>query len=100
MENKDDISSVIGTVEADPSYEDVLKKLEGMGASKVILVPLMVVAGDHAINDLAGEEENSWKRRLMSAGYQVQVIQRGLGELDNIQQLYVRHVRKMISDRA
>ncbi len=91
---------IIGTIEAIPAYEDVLKRLEEMGASRVVLVPLMVVAGDHALNDLAGEEKNSWKTRLTSAGYQVQVIQRGLGELDNIQQIYVRHVRKTISDRT
>ena len=59
-----------------------------------VLQPLMVVAGDHANQDMAGEEEDSWKSRLERAGYQVECRIRGLGEVEAIRKLYVAHVRE------
>ena len=85
----------IGTVEAQPDLQAVIEKL---GAQKhyqrAVLQPLMVVAGDHANQDMAGEEEDSWKSRLERAGYQVECRIRGLGEVEAIRKLYVAHVRE------
>ena len=57
----------------------------------------MVVAGDHANNDMAGDEEDSWKSVFTAAGYEVEVILRGLGELEDIQKLYVAHAQAAIA---
>ena len=85
----------IGTVEAQPDLQAVIEKL---GAQKhyqrAVLQPRMVVAGDHANQDMAGEEEDSWKSRLERAGYQVECRIRGLGEVEAIWKLYVAHVRE------
>ena len=85
----------IGTVEAQPDLQAVIEKL---GAQKhyqrAVLQPLMLVAGDHANQDMAGEGEDSWKSRLERAGYQVECRIRGLGEVEAIRKLYVAHVRE------
>ena len=81
----------VGTVEAEPSVEDVLAAIEGKGYSRVVLRPLMVVAGDHANNDMAGDEEDSWKSLFEAAGYEVECVLEGLGQVPAIQQLYVEH---------
>ena len=83
---------VVGTVEAEPSIEDVVKFAQGGSYKRVVLQPLMVVAGDHANNDMAGDEEDSWKSILEDEGYEVVPVLKGLGELPGIQQLYVQHV--------
>ena len=59
----------------------------------MVLRPLMIVAGDHANNDMAGDEEGSWKSAFEKAGYEVTVQINGLGELEAIQQLLVAHAR-------
>lgn len=83
----------IGTVEAAPSLEDLLAAVKAESIYKrVVLQPLMVVAGDHAINDMACDEEDSWKSTFAAAGYDVHCILEGLGENPDIQQMYVRHV--------
>ncbi len=86
----------IGTVEATPSLEDVLKMVQEGDYSRVVLEPLMVVAGDHANNDMAGDEEDSWKSAFQAAGYEVVPVLRGLGELEEIQKLYVAHAQAAI----
>lgn len=87
----------IGTVEATPSLDDVIAALKENGSyKKVVLEPLMVVAGDHANNDMAGDEEDSWKKTLEAEGYEVECLVRGLGELEAIQQIYVEHIGKAI----
>lgn len=84
----------IGTVEAAPSIEDVVKLLsEKEIYRRAVLEPLMVVAGDHANNDMAGEEDDSWKSILEKKGYEVICILEGLGELPAIQKIYVDHVK-------
>ena len=75
----------IGTVEAQPDLQAVIEKLgEQKHYQRAVLQPLMVVAGDHANQDMAGEEEDSWKSRLERAGYQVECRIRGLGEVEAI----------------
>jgi len=88
---------IIGTVEAEPSLEDVMAAVEAGGYTKVVLMPLMVVAGDHASNDMAGDEEDSWKSALEAAGYEVECILEGLGQLNAIQDIYVQHVQDAIN---
>ena len=80
----------IGTVEGYPDLATVMKEVAAIHAKKVILAPLMVVAGDHAINDMCGDED-SWQQQFERAGYQVQSILRGLGEYTSIRKIYLRH---------
>ena len=91
----------IGTVEGEPeetSCEEVIEKLKAAGYKKVILRPLMVVAGDHANNDMAGDDEDSWKSMFEASeafdSIDTQIA--GLGEIDAIQQLYVAHTKAAI----
>ncbi len=86
----------IGTVEATPSWEDVLELVNEGDYTKVVLEPLMVVAGDHANNDMAGDEEGSWKTEFEAAGYEVECLVKGLGEMDAICQMYVEHTQAAI----
>lgn len=88
----------VGTVEATPSLDDVLAKVQEGGYTKVVLEPLMIVAGDHANNDMAGDDEDSWKTTFENAGYDVECLVRGLGELPEIQQLLVQHAQDAVDE--
>lgn len=90
----------IGTVEAAPTLEDVLAMVRAGDYSKVVLQPLMIVAGDHASNDMAGDDDGSWKRVFEDAGYNVTCVLRGLGELEEIQALFVEHAQAAINGAA
>lgn len=83
----------VGTVEAEPTLETVMDKVESGNYTKVVLRPLMIVAGDHANNDMAGDEEGTWKKAFEDAGYEVECIVEGLGELEAIQQIFVQHAQ-------
>ncbi|MDR1236924.1 MAG: sirohydrochlorin cobaltochelatase [Propionibacteriaceae bacterium] len=87
---------LVGTVEASPSVEDVIKAAQKIKAKKAVLLPLMVVAGDHANNDMAGDEPDSWKSQFEKAGFEVECILEGLGQYPDIQQLYVQHAKSAI----
>ena len=87
----------IGTVEAVPTVEKVLSLVKAGNYKRVLLQPMMIVAGDHANNDMAGEEEGSWKRIFESAGYEVVCQVHGLGELEAIQNLFVKHAEAAIA---
>ena len=91
----------IGTVEGEPedtACEAVIEKLKNAGYKKVILRPLMVVAGDHANNDMAGDDDDSWKSQFEASGVfdSIDTQIAGLGEIDAIQQLYVAHTQVAI----
>ena len=86
----------IGTVEAVPTVEKVLSLVKAGNYKRVLLQPMMIVAGDHANNDMAGEEEGSWKHIFESAGYEVVCQVHGLGELEAIQNLFVKHAKAAI----
>lgn len=86
----------VGTVEAEPSLEDVLKLVKAGNYEKVVLRPLMVVAGDHANNDMAGDDEDTWKTAFKNEGYEVECVVEGLGQLEEIQQLFVEHARAAV----
>ncbi len=86
----------IGTVEAEPSLDTILAKVQEGEYERVILEPLMVVCGDHANNDMAGDDEDSWKSVFESAGYEVECLLRGLGENETIRQIYVEHTQTAV----
>lgn len=86
----------VGTVEAYPDLDEIIAKLSGTGINHVYLTPFMLVAGDHAYNDLAGDEEDSWKSILEARGYRVTCILKGLGEYESICRLYVAHARQAL----
>ena len=83
----------IGTVEAEPSVEDLLKAVQAGDYRRVVLRPLMIVAGDHANNDMAGDDEDSWKSVFEGAGYEVECVLSGLGELEAIRELFAQHAQ-------
>ena len=89
---------LVGTVEASPTVENMLALIQARQSKQVVLIPFLVVAGDHACKDMAGDEEESWKTRFLKNGYQVKCVLKGLGEYAGIRQMYVRHAiaaRKM-----
>lgn len=83
----------IGTVEGTPTFEDAVERLKQGKVSHAKLLPLMFVAGDHAVNDMAGDED-SLKTLVQEAGIEASPILRGLGESRRVQELYVMRVRK------
>ena len=86
---------VIGTVEGYPGFGEALRRLkERPQVRRVELRPLMTVAGDHAKNDLAGDEEDSWRRRLEAEGYETACVLTGLGEYPAVRALFVEHARQ------
>ncbi|MDR2630475.1 MAG: sirohydrochlorin cobaltochelatase [Spirochaetaceae bacterium] len=88
---------LIGTVEAEPTLEDVIAETQKLAVKRVVLLPLMIVAGDHANNDMAGDEEDSWKTIFESYGYEVVPVLRGLGQYPGVRDIFVRHVQNAIS---
>ena len=86
----------VGTVEATPSLEDVIALVKESGAKKAVLLPLMVVAGDHANNDMAGEEEGSWKTEFEKAGFEVECVLKGMGQYPAVREMYIDHAGKAI----
>lgn len=93
------IPAIVGVVEdADyPNFSDVKLGLTEKNVKRVILMPLLLVAGDHAANDMAGSEKESWKNQLIEQGYEVQTYLHGLGENAAVQDIYVQHVRDAIA---
>ena len=83
----------VGTVEGFPTLDNVLANVTAYGAEKVVLYPFMVVAGDHASNDMAGDEEDSWKTAFVNAGFEVECVLEGLGENAGVQAIYVEHIQ-------
>ena len=89
----------IGTVEGEPeetACEAVIEAVKAAGYTNVVLRPLMVVAGDHANNDMAGSEDDSWKTMFEAAGFTVDCQIHGLGEITDVQALYVAHTKAAI----
>ena len=90
----------VGTVEATPSLDDVLEAVKQGSYKRVVLRPLMVVAGDHANNVMAGDEDDSWKTTFEKEGYEVVCEVEGLGALEAVQQLYVEHAQAAVDALA
>ncbi len=87
-------STYVGTVEGFPSLDYVIRRLRRRNIKKVYIMPLMIVAGDHARNDLAGAEADSWDSILKAEGFETKVILKGLGENDAIADMFVKHLNK------
>lgn len=85
----------VGTVEAYPTFDNVVKQLKTRKAKQVCLIPFMFVAGDHANNDIAGD----WKDDLEEAGYKVDVVMKGLGEYPEIQDIFIEHIQFIMHHR-
>lgn len=91
MLKQENIKAYVGTVEGYPEIDEVIVNLKKDKVSKVRLMPFMLVAGDHAINDMAGEEDDSWNSILIKNGFKTEVHLKGLGENEAIQNKFVKH---------
>ena len=85
----------IATVEGQVTIEDVIQKLKGRGFSKILLKPFMIVAGDHAKNDMASDEEDSWKTILQNEGYEVTPVLKGMGEYKFIHNMFMDKLQEV-----
>lgn len=83
----------VGAVEGAPSLDDVLAALKSRGVKKARLLPFMAVAGDHARNDMAGEEEDSWKSILAAEGIEAKTVLKGAAEYDSVVDLWIEHLK-------
>lgn len=90
----------VGTVEGFPALDNVMASVTAFGAEKVVLYPFMVVAGDHANNDMAGDEEDSWKTAFTNAGFEVECVLEGMGQNPAIQAVYVEHVQAAMEENG
>ena len=91
---KESRSLALCTVEGKPDFEETIGRLKKQEKRKVHLAPLLLVAGDHAKNDMAGEEPDSLRGLLEQAGFAVSWTLRGLGEIPAVRELYVNCVRE------
>ena len=80
---------MVGTIEGYPSFDEMLAQLKASGKKEVTLLPFMLVAGDHANNDIAVD----WKEALEKEGFKVNVRMEGLGQNPEIQNLFIDHLR-------
>ena len=88
----------MATVEGARSVDDLLVELKAAKVKKVVIEPLMLVAGDHAHNDLAGDEDDSWASKLKAAGFKVETNLKGLGQIAGARAILVRHAREAADD--
>ncbi len=89
---------LVGTVEGFPELDKVIEKLKAQKIEKVILIPLMSVAGDHAQNDMAGSEEDSWKSILENEGFEVEIILKGMAEYDEVIAIWLNHLKSAFEE--
>lgn len=85
----------IGLVEGNYLFEDLLAELKQAGIKKILLAPLMLVAGEHAKNDMAGNDPDSWVNQLQREGFAVELKVKGLGLLDDWADIYVEHLKEV-----
>jgi sirohydrochlorin cobaltochelatase len=83
----------ISTVEGQPTLEDVVPRLKKKGIKKVYLMPFMAVAGDHAQNDMCGDEKDSWKSILTKDGFEVECVMKGTAENPKIVNLWIENIK-------
>lgn len=86
----------IATVEGERTIEEVIQELKDKNINKVILRPFMLVAGDHAINDMASDDEDSWKNMLEKHNIKVNIEMYGLGQVKEIQDIFIDHLRDIL----
>lgn len=90
---------LVGTVEHEPGFDFILEKARQEKPEGVILAPLMIVAGDHALNDMSGEDEDSWKSQLESSGISTYCVLKGLGEYEQIRRIFVKHAQEAVQQK-
>lgn len=95
-----DVDTFIGVVEGAPKIEDFMSHLKYTKKKKIILKPFMITAGDHATNDMAGPEEDSWASILKAEGYDVASILQGLGSNDEFAAVLIDHIRDAAKSRG
>lgn len=88
-----DPNTFVGTVEGTPGLDDIVAELKKRSIKKVCLIPLMAVAGDHAQNDMAGDEPDSWKSQLTKVGIEAVPVMKGLAEFDSIVDMWIEHLK-------
>lgn len=81
---------IIGTIEGNFDMERAISKLKEISPDRVRLAPLLIVAGDHALNDIGGDDEDSYKMQLKAAGFDVKCVLKGLGEYRQIRDIFIR----------
>ncbi|MGQ1910758.1 sirohydrochlorin cobaltochelatase [Marinifilum sp. RC60d5] len=86
----------LATVEGYPELSEVIKKLEENKSRKVWLLPFMTIAGDHARNDMAGEENDSWKSQLENKGYKVEAVLTGMADHKEVIQIWIEHLQRIL----
>lgn len=86
----------LGTVEAYPTMQSLLKMVKAYQPKNVVLAPFMIVAGDHARNDMDGENKDSWRCQFEQAGFKVSSVLKGLGEYPGIRELFIEHIKEVI----
>ncbi|MFE8148758.1 sirohydrochlorin cobaltochelatase [Brenneria goodwinii] len=91
--------ALVGAVESYPEVDHIVLRLQQQGVRKVHLMPLMLVAGDHAINDMASNEAGSWKSQLEAAGIETCCWLQGLGENPQIRQMFARHLAAALNHK-
>ena len=79
----------IATVEGEVTIKDIIEKMKGKGFKKILLKPFMIVAGDHAKNDMSSDNEDSWKTILKNEGYEVTSVLKGMGEYEFIRKMFM-----------
>lgn len=90
----------IGTIEAYPTISDLLPRIKKQDQKIWNLVPMLIVAGDHASNDMASDEEDSWKSILQNEGYETRCHLVGLGELPFIQSIFLEHLKQILNAKS
>lgn len=85
----------VGTVEGYPTLESIIPQLQADGTRKIMLLPFMIVAGDHARNDLSGASPDSWKGQLEALGFQTRTVLMGLGEIPEIAEKFAGHLNEL-----
>lgn len=99
LENEGYENVFIGTVEGYPTFNNVLKRINKKNIKEITIMPLMLVAGDHAINDIGSNDEDSWKSRFEAEGIKVNVLLKGLGEFEEFVALYSNRIDDLINNR-
>ncbi len=94
-----DVTTFIGVVEGTPALDDFMSHLKFVDNKKIILKPFMIVAGDHATNDMAGPEADSWKSILTKEGFDVHAVLQGLGSNNDFAKIFVAHIADAAHER-
>ena len=85
----------VGTVEGYPTLNNIIPQLQAAKIKRILLLPFLIVAGDHARNDLSGDTPDSWKSRLEALGFETRTVLMGLGEIPEIAQKFAGHLKEM-----